>query len=238
MSSPQVVVVDDEDTLVDRVAQDIADRLSQPGLHHLVLTGGGVGTRILAKLAVAGAGVDWSRVHLWWGDERFLPPGDPERNETGARAALIDHVAIPEANVHPMPSDQGQGVHQAAADYADELARYSHDGFVPPFGLLLLGMGPEGHVASLFPHESALYAATSTVPVSDSPKPPPERVSLTLAAIRSAEDVWIGATGEAKADAAALAARPDTPIDDLPAAGARGSRSTVLWLDRQAASRL
>lgn len=238
MSSPQVVVVDDEDTLVDRVAQDIAERLSRPGLHHLVLTGGGVGTRILAQLAVVGRQVDWSRVHLWWGDERFLPGGDPDRNETGARNALIDHVAIPEANVHPMPSDEGQGVDQAAADYADELARYSHDGFAPPFGLLLLGMGPEGHIASLFPHTSALHAATSTVPISDSPKSPPTRVSLTLAAIRSAEDVWIGATGGAKAEAAALAARPDTPVDELPAAGARGRHSTVLWLDRDAASRL
>jgi 6-phosphogluconolactonase len=238
VSAPQVVVVNEEADLPRVVARGIAERLSQPGDHHLVLTGGGVGTRVLEQLAGMCGDVDWQRVHLWWGDERFLPAGDPDRNETGARVALIDHVPIPEHNVHPMPSDHGQGVEQAAADYADELARHSSDGYVPPFGLLLLGMGPEGHIASLFPHTTALHAATSTVAITDSPKPPSTRVSLTLAAIRSADDVWIGATGDAKAEAAAMAASPGTSIEDVPAAGARGKNSTVLWLDRDAASRL
>ncbi|MEY3734696.1 MAG: hypothetical protein RL347_2055 [Actinomycetota bacterium] len=238
MDDPHVIVCDSEDALVDRVAHGVSRRLAQPGEHHLVLTGGGVGTRVLAALADLSTGVDWSTVHLWWGDERFLPPGDPDRNETGARAALIDHVPIPESNVHPMPADRGQGAEQAAADYADELARHSSDGVVPDFELLLLGMGPEGHVASLFPHSPGLQAATSTVAVMQCPKPPPTRVSLSLAAIRTAREIWIGATGDAKAEVAALAARADTSPEDVPAAGARGRESTVLWLDPPAASRL
>ncbi len=237
-TTPQVNVSDDEGDLVDRVARSIADRLAAPGTHHLVLTGGGVGTRILARLAQLAGEVEWSSVHLWWGDERFLPAGDPERNETSARAALIDHVPIPDANVHPIPADHGQGVDTATRSYADELALHSADGFVPDFDLLLLGMGPEGHVASLFPGTRGLHASTSTVAIEDSPKPPPVRVSLTLAAIRTARDVWIGATGSSKAQAAALAASDETSPDAVPAAGARGRRSTILWLDRDAAARL
>ncbi len=250
MSVPEVIVTPDESRLVSEVARAVAEKLAAPGRHDLVVTGGGVGTEVLAALVNPDSGgsadspgqsapvIDWSMVHIWWGDERFLPEGHVERNETGARAALLDHVPIPESNVHPMPADRGQGVTEAARSYADELARHSADGFVPDFELLLLGMGPEGHVASLFPGMPALHASTSTVAITDSPKPPPVRVSLTLAAIRSARQVWIGAAGSSKAEAAARAVDPQTEVADCPAAGARGRDATLLWLDEAAAAAL
>ncbi len=238
MSSPRIEVSEDEESLAAAVAEALAARLAAPGPHHVVLTGGGVGTRVLTALAARSGAIDWSRVHVWWGDERFLPVGDPERNETGAQEALLALVPIPADQVHPMPPDTGQGVATASAAYADELAAHSDDGFVPAFDVLLLGMGPEGHVASLFPGMPQLHAAGATVPIEGSPKPPPTRVSLTLAAIRTAQRVWVVAAGGAKADAVAAATRDVTPVDLVPAAGARGRKETVFWLDRDAASRV
>lgn len=236
--TPRVVVHDDEDTLARAVARALADILAAPGIHHVVLTGGGVGTRVLAELAGLGISIDWGSVHLWWGDERFLPEGDPDRNETSAREALVGVLPIAADHVHPMPADTGQGVDAAALAYADELARASSDGFVPDFAVVLLGMGPEGHVGSLFPDAPALAAAGSTVAVEGSPKPPPTRISLTLPAFRSGRRVWIVATGSAKAEAAAAAHGDRTPVTDCPAAGARGREETVFWLDRDAAAKI
>ena len=237
MSSPRIEVSEDEESLAAAVAEALAARLAAPGPHHVVLTGGGVGTRVLTALAARSGAIDWSRVHVWWGDERFLPVGDPERNETGAQEALLALVPIPADQVHPMPPDTGQGVATASAAYADELAAHSDDGFVPAFDVLLLGMGPEGHVASLFPGMPQLHAAQSAVPIENSPKPPPTRISLSMAAIRSAREVWVVAAGAAKADAAAAALGDATSPDEVPAAGARGREDTVFWLDRAAAGR-
>ncbi len=236
MSTTRIAVFDDASSVARATADALAQRLALPGTHHVVLTGGGVGTEVLVALQRISTYVDWDRVHLWWGDERFLLEGDSERNETGARDALVDLLPIPSSHVHPMPTDLGQGVTTAAAAYAGELARYSDNGFVPDFDIILLGMGPEGHVASLFPGMQALHSAASTVPIEDSPKPPATRISLTLAAIRQAREVWIVAAGSAKAEAVAAALSPATSPDDVPAAGARGRDATVFWLDRDAAA--
>jgi len=236
VTTPRLTISEDEESLATSVAEALARVLAAPGPHHLVVTGGGVGTRVLGALADRGADIDWTRVHVWWGDERFLFAGDPDRNETGARDALLDVVPIPADQVHAMPADDGQGVAVAAAAYADELAAHSDDGFVPDFDVLLLGMGPEGHVASLFPGMPEIHAAQSTVAIENSPKPPPTRISLSLAAIRSAREVWIVASGAAKAEAAAAALSDATSPDAVPAAGARGREGTTFWLDRAAAS--
>lgn len=238
MTAPRIEISEDEEHLAAAVAEALVGALATPGPHHLVLTGGGVGTRVLAALSHRAASVDWDRVHLWWGDERFLAVGEPERNETGARKALLDLVPIRADHVHAMPADIGQGVEAAAAAYADELAAHSDDGYVPVFDVLLLGMGPEGHIASLFPGMPELHATQSAVPILGSPKPPPTRVSLSLAAIRSARQVWVVASGAAKAEAVVAALDDDTSPDEVPAAGARGSEGTIFWLDRDAASQV
>ena len=235
MTTADRVVCSDETHLAATVAQALVERLSTPGVHHLVLTGGGVGTRVLVELCLRSQAVDWTRVHVWWSDERFLPAGDPERNETAARAALLDHVPIPPRQVHPMPSDAGQSAEEAAQAYADELARESPDGATPDFDVLLLGMGPEGHVASVFPHSAGVHSTALVIAVHGCPKPPPTRVTFTLRLICTAEEVWIVAAGAAKAEVATEAQDNDTAPTDVPAAGARGREKTIFWLDRASA---
>lgn len=226
-----------------RVVTTLVAVLCERDEAHLCLTGGGIGTAVLAAVRESADAVDWSRVHLWWGDERFLPAGDPERNETGAREALIDHIDIPAAHVHPMPTpDQAHAdVDEAAALYAQELARHARphsDPPVPVMDIVLLGIGPDGHVASLFPEQPAVHDQRTTAGVHGSPKPPPLRVTLTFPTIRASEQVWVLAAGEGKARAVALALMPEAGVFQVPAAGARGRRRTLFLLDEAAASHL
>lgn len=245
MSSRLVVVHPDADVLAQAAAARLLTRLldvqSVRRPVHVVLTGGTVGIKTLAAAAVSplvGA-VDWSGVHLWWGDERYLPTGDPDRNETQARAALVDTLVtswgLPEANVHPMAGpDVAESPEASAAAYAADLASQADGEAVPAFDVLLLGMGPDGHVASLFPGHEALSAGGSTVGVHGSPKPPAERVSLTFEAINTAREVWVVAAGAEKAEQAA-AALAGHDVAEVPASGVHGTDRT-LWLLDTAAS--
>ena len=248
MSQPVVVVHRDPTVLADAVAARLITRLvdvqAARGSGSVVLTGGGVGIATLAAIASspARAAVDWSRLDVWWGDERYVPPGDSERNETQARAALLDRVPVDPARVHPMLADDGvTAPEQAAERYADELAAASRPedhGEVPSFDVLLLGVGPDGHVASLFPGEPALYERErAVVAVRGAPKPPPTRITLTLPAIQSATEVWLVAAGEEKASAVRLALAGAGDVQ-VPAAGARGRQRTLWLLDRAAAAKL
>jgi 6-phosphogluconolactonase len=230
--TPTVLVHPDESVLAASIAArlitSLADVQAAGSGGSVVLTGGGIGTACLAAVAASPArdAVDWS------GDERFVPSGDPERNETGARAALLDHIPADPALVHPMaPSGgaYGSDVDAAAAAYA---------AIVPAsFDIVLLGIGPEGHVASLFPDRPELDDERLAVPVRNSPKPPPTRISLTYGPIRSASEVWILASGSSKADAIAAVVAGAKP-SDCPAAGATGRTRTLLLVDQPAAANL
>ena len=247
-----VVVHPDKEVLAQAVAARLLTRVldvqSVRAPVHVVLTGGTVGIASLAAVAASPLvpAVDWSGVHLWWGDERFLPDGDPDRNETQAREALVDELiaehGLPAANVHPMPGPTSVATpEEGATAYAALLREHAGasdapDGVaVPAFDVLLLGMGPDGHVASLFPGHDGLAAQGTATGVHGSPKPPPERVSLTFDAIRSAREVWIVAAGAEKADQVA-AALADAPVAEVPAAGAVGQARTLWLLDAQAAA--
>ncbi|MER8045097.1 6-phosphogluconolactonase [Streptomyces sp. NPDC094032] len=250
MSTPQLVVHRDKELMAQaaaaRLITKIVDAQAARGAASVVLTGGRNGNGLLAALREAPArdAVDWSRLDLWWGDERFLPEGDPERNVTQAREALLDSVPLDPARVHAMPASDGPYGHdvEAAADaYAAELAAAAlpgDHGGVPTFDVLMLGVGPDTHVASLFPELPAVRETERTVVgVRGAPKPPPTRVSLTLPAIRAAKEVWLLAAGEDKAKAAAIALSGAGEVQ-APAAGAYG-RSRTLWLlDAAAASEL
>jgi 6-phosphogluconolactonase len=248
-STPEVIVHRDSGLLARAVAARLVtllvDAQAAAGTASLVLTGGGIGTAVLAELAAAPArdAVDWRRLDIWWGDERFLPAGHPERNETGAGAALLRHLETDPARVRPMPGPDGPDgpdPEAAAARYAGLLrasARPEDHGPVPSFDVLLLGIGPEGHVASLFPGMPALYDDRPVVAVRGAPKPPPTRLTLTLPAIRHARQVWVIAAGEEKASAVRLALTGVGPVQ-VPAAGARGTHRTLFLLDRAAATRL
>lgn len=253
MTPPSVLVHRDQTVLARAVAARLITRLvdvqAARGGASIVLTGGGVGLAVLAELAATPArdAVDWGRLDVWWGDERFLPAGDPERNETGARAALLDRVDLDPARVHPMPAwdgtagPAGTDPEAAAERYAAELraaARPDDHGPVPSFDVLMLGLGPDAHVASLFPEQPALYEEERpVVAVRGAPKPPPTRISLTLPAIRAARDVWVIAAGGSKAGAVRLGLSAAGPVQ-VPAAGARGRARTLFLLDRAAAARL
>ncbi|GAA3396918.1 6-phosphogluconolactonase [Streptomyces roseoviridis] len=250
MSTPRLVVHRDKELMAQaaaaRLITKIVDAQAARGSASVVLTGGRNGNGLLAALGSAPArdAIDWSRLDLWWGDERFLPEGDPERNVTQAREALLDGVPLDPARVHAMPASDGphgSDVDAAAAAYAAELAAAAgldgHGG-VPAFDVLMLGVGPDTHVASLFPELPAVRETERTVVgVRGAPKPPPTRISLTLPAIRAAREVWLLAAGEDKAEAAAVALSGAGEVQ-APAAGARG-RSRTLWLlDAAAASEL
>jgi 6-phosphogluconolactonase len=245
MSERQVIVHDKPEVLAAaaaaRLITAIVDAQSSRGSASVVLTGGRTGSAVLAHVndSPARDAIDWERIDLYWGDERFLPSGDPERNETQARAALLDHVPVPAERVHAMePSDGtfGDDPDAAAAAYAEVLAAAAGGaGSVPAFDVCMLGVGEEGHVASIFPDSPAVHETGRTVvAVRDCPKPPPTRISLTLPAIRMSAEVWLMTTGAAKADAVATALGGAAEVE-LPAAGARGQRRTLWLLDRTAA---
>ncbi|GAA3447439.1 6-phosphogluconolactonase [Planomonospora venezuelensis] len=247
MSVPNVVVHRDADMLARAVAARVITRLvdaqSAKGSASLVLTGGSVGIATLAEIAASPArdAVDWRNLDIWWGDERFLPSGDAERNETGARKALLDHVDLDPDRVHVMRGpDSGMTAEESADAYAEELrraARPEDHGPAPSFDVLLLGMGPDAHVASLFPEMPALHDTRPVVAVHGSPKPPPTRISLTLPVIQGAREVWVVAAGSDKAGAVRLALSESGPVQ-VPAAGARGRQRTLFLLDRASASKI
>jgi 6-phosphogluconolactonase len=242
--------VPDADTLARAVAEALGARLAAAQALHgtasVVLTGGGVGTAVLEQVAARAAEpgretVDWAAVDVWWGDERFVPAADDDRNEKGARRALLDAVGVPAERVHAMPPSDGEFAEpeDAAAWYAAELAKAAPVGLdLPRLDVLLLGMGPEGHVASIFPDSPAVRDERLVVAVRDCPKPPPTRVSLGFAAINTAEEVWLLVAGEGKAPAVAAALDVAADPVRLPAAGVHGVRATRWLLDRAAAGRL
>ena len=200
--------------MAEAAAAEIADAL-RDGARTLVLAGGTTPKRCYELLAELN--VEWGRVAVLFGDERCVPPSDPESNYRMAKEALLDR-AMP-ATVYRIPAELGPD--EGADEYAEVVAN------VAPLDFVLLGIGEDGHVGSLFPGHAALQADGLTVGVHDSPKPPPERVSLTLEAFRDAGRVLILATGKGKADAVALARRGESPSGMI--AGAR-------WLiDRAAA---
>ena len=216
------------------------DLLDAQAVVHVVLTGGSMGSAVLEAVAASPArmSVDWSRVHFWWGDERWVPERDPERNDEQSRVALLDDLDLPESNVHPFPtSDSGLTLDEAAVDYAAELADHGADGFAHPiFDITFLGVGPDGHIASLFPHRSGIQVTDRTViAVRDSPKPPPERLSLTRPVINASQRIWLVLAGADKASALGLALA-GASRDEVPVAGIKGRRRTVFFVDRDAAA--
>lgn len=225
-----------------RLADAITTAVAARGRALIVLTGGSNGIGLLRAVAADGREIDWSKVHLFWGDERYVPEDDDERNDKQAREALLDHVDIPSSQVHPMPASDGEfgtDLEAAALAYEQLLAANAEPGQpAPNFDVHLLGMGPEGHINSLFPDTSAVLEATRmVVAVMDSPKPPPQRITLTLPAVQRSREVWLMVSGSGKADAVAAAVGGAPPVS-VPAAGAVGLDTTLWLLDTEAAAKL
>lgn len=224
----------DADALAQAIADRVVARLAQVQQSgrtpSVVLTGGTIA--IAAYERITAGDVDWTDVDFYWGDERFVAPGHEDRNDQQARDAFLTRLGVPDARIHAMPADDGRLDIAAAADeYAAALPGDAFD-------LVLHGVGPDGHIASLFPGFAQVGETDRrAVEVLDSPKPPPQRISLTYPAINHAEIVWFLVSGEGKAEAVARALGGATP-DEIPAAGAHGTSETVWLLDAAAASRL
>ncbi len=247
MSPSSLRISPDRADLATAVATALLARLveaqTRGEMPHVGLTGGSVADevhRAIARLSPTGA-VDWSRVVLWWGDERWLPKGSADRNEVQARAAFIRRLGVDPSHVHAMAaSDEGLSLAVAAADYSNRM-RELGAGF---FEVLMLGIGPDGHVASLFPgHPAADLPDAIAVAVAKSPKPPPERISLTFEAMERSRAVWFVAAGEEKATAVAdsfgdRAAPGSIQAIECPARVPRGTDETLWWIDTEAASKL
>lgn len=240
----RVLVHPDKTSLAGSVAArfltKLVDIISDRGEASVVLTGGTMGYAILAAVNESPArdSVDWSQVSFWWGDERWVPRNDPDRNEVQSREALLDHIALDPAKVHGYAaSDDGIELDDAAAAYADELAEFAPEGSaLPHFDITFLGVGPDGHIASLFPERGGIRDEGNTViSVRRSPKPPAERLSLTLPVINSSERVWLVLAGPDKAAALGLTLAGASTIE-VPAAGAQGRRRTLFFVDQDAAA--
>jgi 6-phosphogluconolactonase len=249
MSNPAEVIVHRDPMLLARaVAARMITRLvdvqAARGSASVVLTGGGIGIATLEAVRESPAvnAVEWDRLDVWWGDERFVPSDDDERNEKQARQALLDHVPVDPARIFPMgPSDGPDPEPEEAAErYAELLRKHAtpeDHGPVPSFDVLQLGIGPEGHTASIFPESPAVYDTRPVFAVHGCPKPPPTRLSLSLPSIRAAREVWVIVAGEDKAEAAQMALSGAGEVQ-IPAAGAIGKSRTLWLLDDAAASRL
>jgi 6-phosphogluconolactonase len=219
-----VVVHENPDEMSTAVAQRIAglaaQAISARGVFHVALAGGETPRLCYRKLRHLA--IDWTSVHIYLGDERCLPNGDAQRNDSMARESLLDHVPVPPENFHNIPAELG--ARRAAAVYATLLDR------VGPLDLVLLGMGEDGHTASLFPNNPAVESASSVVPVFNAPKLPAERVSLGINTLNGARQKLFIVAGMEKRAALERISRGDL----LPAARITAAE----WhLDRAAAPR-
>lgn len=228
--------------VADRFLTRVRARTRNGRIAHIALTGGSMGSAVLRAVREHSktGSIDWSLVHFWWGDERFVPRTDSDRNARQSREALLDSLQIPAENIHEAPaSDEGLTLDEAAAAYAAELAKFGTDDQAwPSFAVCFLGVGPDGHIASLFPDRREVTATDAAVlPVRDSPKPPAERVTLTRPVLNASKRVWLVLTGADKASALGLALA-GANYANVPAAGAKGRKRTVFFVDEAAAAQV
>lgn len=223
--------------VADGLVALLASAQAEGRVPEVALTGGTIAEAVYREVASIGdSAVDWSRVDLWWGDERFVPAGSEDRNDAAVRKVLLDVIGTDPARVHPMPA--ADEAHHDAAAAASSYGREVRGSGGGRFDLVLLGMGPDGHVASLFPGFPQLSVDDEiAVAVADSPKPPPERITLTFPALNRTREVWFLVSGEGKAEAVARALAADGSVAETPARGISCER-TVWWLDESAASAL
>lgn len=246
--SRRVIIHADAAALAEAVSVRLVTKLiellaTQPVVH-VCLTGGSSGINVLRVTADSPrlADVDWTRVHFWWGDDRYLPEGHADRNSVQARDALlgglVSYYGLPETNIHPLPGrDVFRDIETAARVAAAELADFGMAGRdFPVFDICFLGMGPDGHVASLFPgHATLRETERSVISEVASPKPPAERLSLTMPVLKASTRVWFVLAGADKSSALGLALAGANPLE-VPAAGVEGTRTTIFFVDQAAAT--
>ena len=232
MNNPEIRVFEDQATLVRAAAEKVlavvlASLAKEPEVH-IALTGGRVGTMTLEALSELTVNIDLARLHIWWIDDRFVSATSNDRNELQARKAWLDQSSVPSENIHPFPSSDDGTIESTARVFAQAFQARN-----PQFALVLLGMGEDGHVASLFPEGKAIAEGEWVVIEGNSPKPPAERLSLSLNALNRASDVVFLVSGIEKAEAIRDVLSGSRR---LPAARVQGKNSTTWLLDQEAAS--
>lgn len=216
-------------------AGSIARAIVDAGVAHIGLSGGHTPTRAYQLLAPTLQSPTTGAIHVWFADERCVPPDDERSNYLLAQRAMLADAALPAEQVHRMQGELGP--HDGAAHYAQELRAHFPQQAHPVLDLIVLGIGPDGHVASLFPNAPTLAATAqaSCYGVDDSPKPPPQRITLSLPVLRAAKSCLLIATGQEKSEAIAQAL--DEPTTNVPASLLNRDRLTII-VDEQAAGRL
>jgi 6-phosphogluconolactonase len=208
----------------------VAELLSTKPQVNIMLTGGTVGISTLAAIAEREDAhlLDWSRVQIWWGDERFVAADSADRNANQAANALLNKINIPIANVHEFPAaDSILSLDEACNLFAAELAIHR-----PEFDLAFVGMGPDGHICSLFPDRPAPATGALVFAEHDSPKPPPQRLTFSYEAMNDVAELWFVVAGADKAPAVATVFG-DSP-ESLPAGRVHGRSRTVWFVDQTA----
>lgn len=232
-----------------RILMAAEQSITRQGFFTLVLSGGSTPEPVYAMLAQARPTFDWGKVHIFWGDERCLPPDHPESNYRMARETLLLHAPIPETNIHRIRGEKPPRL--AALDYEDELRRFSqqYGGVIKPeagamfpvFNMVLLGMGEDGHIASIFPGSPALEERQHWVVAIEHNRPPPPlvpRVTMTLPLINAAREIVLLVAGEKKAERVCelLSRKADNAV---PAARLQPISGRFTWmLDAAAAVRI
>ncbi|MFL6162429.1 MAG: 6-phosphogluconolactonase [Jatrophihabitantaceae bacterium] len=246
---PELIVAEDAPALAGEVARRTLDTLAAAQATHgravLALTAGSILEAVWQAIAdsPAAGDLDWSRVDVCWADERFVPAESGDRNDLPAGRILFGHQPFSAARQLSMPASDGPwpDLDEAAAAYAEQLAglrRPDDQGELPGFDLVLLGVGPDGHCASLFPNHPGVYQHDRPViGVRNSPKPPPNRLSFTFDTLDRAAEIWFVVAGGGKAEAVALA-QSGISREQLPSAGPKGRQRTLWLVDRAAAGKL
>ncbi|AGW41346.1 6-phosphogluconolactonase [Leifsonia xyli subsp. cynodontis DSM 46306] len=239
----RVLVHPDKEALTASVAARFLtktiDILDDRNEANIALTGGAMGIAVLEAVNASPARdtIDWSKVHFWWGDERFVERASRDRNERQAREALLDHLDVPAENIHPFPAeDDIPDIDEAVRVFATELEAFAPEGeLFPRFDITFLGVGPDGHIASLFPDRPGIRETEATVIAErEAPKPPPRRLSLTRPVLNASDRIWLVLAGSDKASALGLALA-GASYTEVPVAGAKGRKRTVFFVDLDAA---
>jgi 6-phosphogluconolactonase len=239
----QISVYPDTNTLSHQAAQLIVrlanEAIVTRGRFSIALSGGSTPKALYGLLGSEpySSQIDWSKVDIFWSDERCVPPTSVDSNFQMAQEVLLSHVPLSPAQVHRMPAEQPDH-DAAAAAYTREMQRVFGTDGIPQFDLIQLGMGPEGHIASLFPQQAALHEQRRLVVFVTVPKPPPERLTFTPPILNAARQVLFLVTGAEKAAAARAVLTGDYQPDEYPAQIVRPSGDVVWMLDEAAASKL
>ncbi len=240
----QISLYADSDTLSRDAAQYVVRLANEAIVSHgrftIALSGGNTPRKLYGMLGDEPyrSQIDWALVDIFWSDERCVPPDSEDSNYLLAQQVLLNKIPIPAAQIHRMPADEPDR-DAASQAYTDEMRRVFATNGIPGFDLIQLGMGPEGHTASLFPHQASLHEQQRLVMPVSVPKPPPPRLTFTPPILNAAHNVLFLVTGADKADAVQAVLEGASNPDEYPAQIVRPTHGEVVWmLDTKAASAL